>query len=382
MRASRRILIVATSGGGGDLQPLLALAAGLSKAGHQVAAFGDASVRATMTSLGVETIISDPALDLARQYAIVAEQTKDLPPDRQAERMRERLVGWSEQLAVAIEDAVGSKHPDLLMTSLFGSGAVRLAAKRHDLPWVAVNSTFYVGPDPPRPPELDFGVRVPLFRDFFAPNVNAATLVLHGSDAEFDFGFSGLPAHHRYVGPLFWDPATALPAYLDAPGDPWVLVTLSSHAQDDLPIARASLSGLQQLPVRVLLTIGEHLEQDLEPVPSNAYLERYAPHGPVLQRSVLMISHAGHGSVMRALWHGVPMLLIPWGRDQAGVAVRAEQLGVAVVVQRQQLTTENVAASARRVLGNSSMADRARAVSQRLRAYDPVATACALVASV
>ena len=112
----------------------------------------------------------------------------------------------------------------------------------------------------------------------------AATLVLHASDAEFDFGFSALPAHHRYVGPLFWDPPTALPAYLESPGDPWVLVTLSSHAQDDLPIARAGLSGLQDLPVRVLLTLGEHVEQDLGPVPSNARLERYAPHGPVLER--------------------------------------------------------------------------------------------------
>src|SRR4051794_10562711 len=107
--------------------------------------------------------------------------------------MRQRLVGWSERLAVSMEDAVETHHPDVLMTSLFGSGAVRLATERHRLPWVAVNSTFYIGPDPPRPPELDFGPRVPLFRDFFAPNVNAATLVLHASDAEFDFGFSTLP---------------------------------------------------------------------------------------------------------------------------------------------------------------------------------------------
>jgi UDP:flavonoid glycosyltransferase YjiC (YdhE family) len=378
----RRILIVATSGGGGDLQPLVALAMGLRERGAQVETFGDASVRTSMARLGVETIVADPELDLARQYAIVAEQTQHLQPELQGERMRERLVGWAERLALSIERAIETEHPDVLVTSLFGSGAVRLAAERYSLPWVAVNSTFYIGPDPPRSPELDFGPRVPLFRDFFAPNVNAATLVLHASDAEFDFGFSALPAHHRYVGPLFWDPPTALPAYLESPGDPWVLVTLSSHAQDDLPIARASLSGLHDLPVRVLLTLGEHVEQDLGPLPSNARLERYASHGPVLERGVLMISHAGHGSVMRALWYGVPMVLVPWGRDQVGVAVRAEQLGVAVVVLRQHLASENLAASARRVLVDRSMAERARAVSRRLQADDPVATACALVATV
>ncbi len=47
-----------------------------------------------------------------------------------------------------------------------------------------------------------------------------------------------------------------------------------------------------------------------------------------------------------------------------------------------KLPSENVATSARRVLGDRSMAERARAVSRRLQADDPVATACALVATI
>jgi UDP:flavonoid glycosyltransferase YjiC (YdhE family) len=69
LTTGRRILIVATSGGGGDLQPLLALAAGLRERGHQVVAFGDASVRTTMISLGVETIVQDGVALMARQDA-------------------------------------------------------------------------------------------------------------------------------------------------------------------------------------------------------------------------------------------------------------------------------------------------------------------------
>ena len=46
-------------------------------------------------------------------------------------------------------------------------------------------------------------------------------------------------------------------------------------------------------------------------------LEQTVSHSAVLERGVLMVSHAGHGSVMKALWHGRPMVLVPWGRDQA-----------------------------------------------------------------
>jgi hypothetical protein len=42
--SARRFLIVATNEGGGDIQPLLAIAAGLLARGHGVAAFGDAAV--------------------------------------------------------------------------------------------------------------------------------------------------------------------------------------------------------------------------------------------------------------------------------------------------------------------------------------------------
>ena len=53
----RRFLIVASSGGGGDLQPLLALADGLRARGHGVSAFGDTEVQIRMHRLGVEKLL-------------------------------------------------------------------------------------------------------------------------------------------------------------------------------------------------------------------------------------------------------------------------------------------------------------------------------------
>ena len=380
--APRRFLIVATNEGGGDIQPLLAIAAGLLARGHRVTAFGDAAALLKMAPLGIPTIVAPPELALGAAIGARMREVGHLPIEAQVAWLRERQDRWAERLAPVIEDTAVTEQADVLVGALFGSVALRPAAERLGLPWVGVNSTFYVGPNPPRPLVLDFGPFAPVFQDFFGPSLERATLVLHASDPEFDFGFDHLPPHHRYVGPLWWDPLGEHPAYLDESGTPWALVSLSSHTQDDLPIARAALAALGNLPVRTLVTAGAHADADLGPLPANARVESYAPHGAVLERAALMVSHAGHGSVMRALWHGVPMVLIPWGRDQGGVSARAERLGVAVVIPRADLTPESLEAAARRLLADRSVAERLAAVSRRLRAHDAVGAACSLIAAV
>jgi MGT family glycosyltransferase len=159
-------------------------------------------------------------------------------------------------------------------------------------------------------------------------------------------------------------------------------VTLSTHTQDDLPIARASLEGFRELSVRVLLTLGAHADGDVGTLPENARVERYVAHDPVLERAALMVSSAGHGAVMRALWHGVPLILVPWGRDQGGVAARAERLGAAVVIPRGQLTAELLETTARHLLQDPAIAARVRAVSRRMRTQDPVARACTMLEAI
>jgi UDP-N-acetylglucosamine:LPS N-acetylglucosamine transferase len=56
------------------------------------------------------------------------------------------------------------------------------------------------------------------------------------------------------------------------------------------------------------------------------------PHAEVLKRACLLVSHAGHGVVLKAVYYGVPMVLEPWVRDQPSVAACAEALGVAEVI--------------------------------------------------
>jgi len=171
-----------------------------------------------------------------------------------------------------------------------------------------------------------------------------------------------------------------LPPYLDATGDPWVLVSISSQLQDDIPLADAAVQALAGRPVRVLVTLGpDHDPAEPTNVPANARIERAASHAEVLERGGLLVSHAGHGSVMKALWHGRPMVLVPWGRDQPGVAARAEALGVATVVERSAATPRALAAAIDAVLADDQMRARAAGHARRLQATDPGAVAAALL---
>jgi zeaxanthin glucosyltransferase len=124
--------------------------------------------------------------------------------------------------------------------------------------------------------------------------------------------------------------------------------------------------------VRVLLTVGPgHDPGELGSVPANATVEQTVSHTGVLQRAAMLVSHAGHGSVMKALCYGRPMVLIPWGRDQPGVAARAAAVGVAQVVARNDASAETLSAAVDVVLADERMRNNAERHAQRLRATDP-----------
>jgi UDP:flavonoid glycosyltransferase YjiC (YdhE family) len=82
---------------------------------------------------------------------------------------------------------------------------------------------------------------------------------------------------------------------------------------------------------------------------------------------------------MKTLAHGLPMVLIPWGRDQPGVAARVEAAGAAIVVPRDRCTDERVAAAIREVLTQPRYAVASSAIAARMRDNDAIATASAAI---
>jgi UDP:flavonoid glycosyltransferase YjiC (YdhE family) len=369
-----RIVVVATAGAGGDLQPLLAAAVALRTRGHDIQLLGDRSVERAIAGLGMGVKTLPPELDLGPALiGAIREAMGSTGGDHDAGQIvQQHMTAWAEAVARPVAEALLLDPPDAVVTSLFGVEVLDVVSP--SCPWAVVNSTFYVGPNPPRPLELDFGPRaIPLIARF-ASLLGSADLVLHATDAVFDLSFDRLPQGHHYVGPLgTWEPSSEVPAYLNEPGDPWVLVSISSQMQDDLPLVQAALAALEGKPVRAVVTVGPGHDPSEVTAGDNIHVEQLISHTAVLERGVLLLSHAGHGSVMKALWLGRPMVLVPWGRDQPGVAARAAALGVAAVIPRERASAETLSEAVDRTLADEEMRAASAQHGERLRTTDPPA---------
>ena len=379
MATSRKILVLGVSSAGGDWPPLAAVVLGLSQRGHSVRCFADGRIAMTLrdTAVVVDAVRPDVSL---RSYVIRWNEQVTATESAAAGYIPivTPLAEWSADTMPTICDLISQFQPEVLLSQLMTMDLASRIKAQTGLRWCFVNPAYYFGPNSRRPFEDDFG---PYERPFFShcrSLLESTDLVLHATDSVFDPPPTGLPAHHRYPGPLLWEPPSTIPPFLAEPGPPWVLVTLSLVPQEEeIRLARAALTALSNQPVRVLVTLGaSHSRDELLPLPSNARVEHYVSHAEVLKRACLLVSHAGHGVVLKALYHGVPMVLVPLGRDQPGVAARAKALGVAEVIQPEGLSDVRVSSAAATVLTAPQYQMQAQRHAQRLQSQNPVNVAC------
>ena len=95
-----------------------------------------------------------------------------------------------------------------------------------------------------------------------------------------------------------------------------------------------------RLPARALLTLGEAVQADELRLPDNVVAETHVPHAAVVPHASLVVTHAGHGTVMAATTAGLPMVCTPMGRDQFAVAGCVERLGLGLVASMEASADE------------------------------------------
>lgn len=380
-KLKRRILVLGTSMTGGDWPPVRCVARGLRGRGHDLRCFADPAISSAGNMLDIPVVTPAPGHDMAayaRRYG--ADRGAD---ESMLDYLRRNpfLTGWSNEVLPEVRELAERFQPDLIVSQLFCMELASRLSGQVRRRWCLVNPGVYFGPGA-RDVNLDYvGLDRTYFFPLFASLVETASLVLHGTDPVLDPPPAALPRHHRYVGPLLDDTSAPCPAYLEPAGPPWVLVTLSTYPQQgETALARSALHVLSRHPVRVLLTIAEgHSREEIGPIPGNARVELFVPHSEALRRACLSVSHAGHGIVARSLYHGVPMVLVPWTSDQPGVAYRAGRVGAAEVVAREDFTDERLASAITRVLANLSYAQSAAGFARRLQSQDPAGAACDLI---
>lgn len=192
------------------------------------------------------------------------------------------------------------------------------------------------------------------------------TRVLVLSSPGFEYRAS-LPPNVRYVGPQLVDPPWAAHAVDWRPdGDgPLVLVAMSSVYQQQAELLAGVATALGWLGVRGVVTTGRAVDPEEVPAPPGVRVVRAAPHGEVMREAAAVVTHCGHGTTLKALAAGAPLVCIPMGRDQHMNAARVLRQGAGVLVGRRAGTGE-IASAVRRVLSDPSYADSARRVADLL----------------
>lgn len=209
-----------------------------------------------------------------------------------------------------------------------------------------------------------------------------ADLRLIQTTRAFDFPLDPAPPNVRYVGPLLDDPhwvADGAHPALHDDGRPLVVVGLSSTFQRQEATLRRAVEALGRLPVRGLATTGPGLARrgsgaggagpglDLGPVPANVTVVESVSHAAVLPRAAAVVTHAGHGTVMRALAAGAPLVCLPMGRDQNDNAAKVAFHGAGLVLGK-GASPAAIARAVSRVLDEPGFRQAAARLGERVRA--------------
>jgi UDP:flavonoid glycosyltransferase YjiC (YdhE family) len=109
------------------------------------------------------------------------------------------------------------------------------------------------------------------------------------------------------------------------------------------------------LPIRGVLTTGRAVDPGDIPAPPNVQVLRAAPHRRVLAEASVVVTHAGHGIVMKALAAGVPMVCMPMGRDQKDNTARVLRLGAGIEISKRAKPIR-IATAVAEVLGREQYA--------------------------
>jgi UDP:flavonoid glycosyltransferase YjiC (YdhE family) len=92
--------------------------------------------------------------------------------------------------------------------------------------------------------------------------------------------------------------------------------------------------------------------------PPNARAERFVPHRPVLERAACVVCHGCMGITQKALAPGVPVCVVPFGRDPFDVARHVEVAGAGTRLPAGRLRPDRLRAAVREAMTKKAGAER------------------------
>jgi len=338
----------------GNLYPITALLIELQRRGHRIVLRTLADGVSTGRKLGFETSAIDPRIE-------AAVMTDWMAPNSRA-ALKTAFEVFARRAAYEVDDVaevVAAVQPDVLVidANCWGAAAV---ADAGSVPWTSFwpftpflrsRGVPPFGPGLRPWPGLLGRLRDDALRPFVtgalekamlgplnvardaagAKTVRSADellrrapLILVASGEPFEYPHPDWGASVELIGPCEFDPPAAAPQWLTDIALPIVLVTTSSDRQADTQLPIIAMAALADEPVHVVATYPCGVPGAIAVPRTNATVEKFVPHGMVLDRAVCAITHGGMGTTQKALARGVPVCVVPHGRDQFEVARRVE----------------------------------------------------------
>jgi MGT family glycosyltransferase len=382
-------ILVYTTPARGHLYPIMDTALALAARGHRVAVRTLAAEIDVVHAAGLSASAIDPRIE-----ACTMNDWQERSPLKSARRAVNTFVRRASIEVDDVRAAIATERPDLLLvdTNAWGAQAI---AEASGLPWATWHPYPLPFPSREAPP---FGpglapargalgrlrdrllhplVVGPLQRELPRLNVVRAAagaaplshiwelflrppLMLNLTSEPFEYPRSDWPTNVRLVGPGLWSPPSSTRP-LPSSEKPVVLVTCSTEFQDDGALIRAAIEayGTDAGVSLVCTTAGVDPAQFI--VPTGVVVERFIPHAALVPRAGVVVCHGGMGITQRALAAGVPVCVVPWGRDQLEVAQRVVHAQAGTSLRRGAL-------NGAKLRGAVETARSMRAGAERIRA--------------
>lgn len=364
--------------GYGHLLPMVPLIRAAQQGGHEVVVSSGEDMSTLIGQLGGSAHRS--GLTLAESYARLPDQVivSQLPAEEQPGFAARHFFG-----AGAVDRARDVLHlldtwrPDLVVHDTVELGSATAAAM-HGIAHV----THGYGPMVPR--TLDFAAAIgsaisdaglvdPIPGVLAAPYVDICPPGLRGSE----------PSPWTAVHPLRPSPGEVGPDvgagidFSELSHPDTVYVTLGTIMNQSPGVFRAVIEGCTRRPVNLVVTTGPGFDPAvLGPLPPAVRTAPFLPQAAVLPHCRAVVSHAGAGTILGALCHGLPQLCLPQGTDQPFNTAALLPTGAALALQPDEITADAVADALGRLLEEPSF----RQAAHRLRAeIDTMPSAAAVL---
>lgn len=390
-----KTFLIVTVDGGGNLPPVFGLADRLQKRGHRIVVLTEPCLQEVVERRGYSFIPFQQHFTRTDRKEPLIRDWNTTPASDPT--MEEVVLGPAPVVVAETRAAIQRKKVDVLLVDLLLPPAV-LAAEAEQIPSAILWHMPEYLPGSNRPPGMMgllpgrgmlgrlrdrmLGAFFYRMTNTFTPTLNEictelgveplknAFDLLHRADRrllmtmrDFDFPLVPAPENVRYTGPVLDDPDWVEPwesPWAELDERPLVVVSFSSTFQDQMSVIRRCIVALGTLDVRALITLGPAVDLEQAYIPANIHVVRSAPHSRIFPQADLVITHAGHGTIMRALSHGLPLLCLPKGRDQNDNAAKVNYYGYGLKINR-KASAKRIGKSVQRLLTDPGFRQKAEA---------------------